>query len=295
VSDCPPRWATPRTGRRTQGPAVVKVATQLGLRLLPWQRLVLAAALERSRGRPAYRDVLVSVPRQSGKSSLAFSLIVWRMLAGPGQNVLYSAQTRSDARKKLLFTWWPRLAASPFADRFTLYRGFGAETITCDNGSVLQLLSATESAGHGETTDLVIVDEAWVHTDARVEQAVRPTMATRKSAQLWAMSTAGTHGRSVWWKEKLIAGRAAAEMGVDTGVAGFDWSAADGANPADEATWRATMPALGRLVDVESLRADLVGMGLTEFSRAFLNLWPDPAGEGWTVFDQQMWRAARER
>ena len=293
MSDCPPRWATPRTRRRTQAPAVVKVAGQLGLKLLPWQRLVLAAALEQARGRPAYRDVLVSVPRQSGKSSLAFSLIVWRMLSAPGQKVLYSAQTRSAAREKLLYGWWPRLAGSPLAGRFTLYRGFGAEMVTADNGSVLQLLSATESAGHGETTDLVIVDEAWVHTDARVEQAVRPTMATRRDAQLWAVSTAGTW-RSTWWKEKLTAGRAAAEMGVDTGVAGFDWSAADGANPASEAVWWATMPALGRLIDVATIRADLASMGLVEFSRAFLNLWPDPLGEGWTVFDEQMWRAARD-
>jgi phage terminase large subunit-like protein len=294
VSDCPPRWSTPRTSRRTLGPAVVKVATRLGLKLLPWQRLVLAGALEQARGRPAYRDVLVSVPRQSGKSSLAFALLIWRMLAAPGQNVLYSAQTRSEARKKLLFTWWPRLSASPLGDRFILYRGFGAEMITADNGSVLQLLSATESAGHGETTDLVVIDEAWVHSDARVEQAVRPTMATRRHAQLWAMSTAGTHSRSVWWKEKLIAGRAAAEMGVDTGVAGFDWSAADGANPADEAVWRATMPALGRLIDVETIRADMHAMALPEFCRAYLNLWPDPAGEGWQVFDRNMWRAARD-
>jgi phage terminase large subunit-like protein len=293
TGECAPRWASPRTRRRTYGPEAAKVARQLGLSLLPWQRLVLSTALEQARGRPAYRDVLVSVPRQSGKSSLALSLMVWRMLAEDDMRVLYSAQSRQAAREKMLSTWWPRLARSPLADRFRLFRGFGAETITCDNGSSLQLLSATESAGHGETTDLVFVDEAWVHADARVEQAVRPTMATRRHAQMWVASTAGT-GKSLWWRGKLDGGRAAAGMGVDTGVCCFDWSAADDANAADEATWWQAMPALGRLIDVETARADLANMGVTEFKRAFLNIWPDPAGEGWRVFDQEKWRLARE-
>ena len=263
----------------------------LGLVLLPWQRLVLDVALDQAADRPAYRDVIVSVPRQSGKSSLALALIVWKLLAAPDMRVLYSAQTRGAAREKLLSSWWPRLAHSPVAGRFRLFRGFGAETVLCDNGSTLQLLSATESSGHGETTDLVVVDEAWIHQDARVEQAVRPTMATKRGAQMWAMSTAGT-STSSWWRQKLDAGRAAAEMGVADGVCCFEWSAPDGANPADEAVWWQTMPALGRLIDVETVRADLHNMAtLSEFARAFLNLWPDPAGEGWAVVTEAEWDA----
>jgi phage terminase large subunit-like protein len=286
-----PRWSSPRTDRATQAGAVAAVAEQLGLPLLPWQALVLGTALEQQDGRPAYRDVLVSVPRQSGKSSLALALIVDRLLRSPEQHVLYSAQNRLAARSKML-GWWPRIAASPLAGRFTLYRGFGAERITsCDNGSTLELLSANESAGHGDTTDLVVVDEAWVHQDARVEQAVRPTMATREHAQLWAMSTAGT-GRSTWWRTKLDAGRAAAEMGVADELACFEWSAPDGANPADESTWWATMPALGHLITARTVQTDLANMGVREFSRAYLNQWPDPAGEGWGVISEDQWQAA---
>jgi phage terminase large subunit-like protein len=292
VAECMPRWSSPRTRRRTLGGQVAEVARQLDLPLLPWQKQVLTVGLERAGRRPAYRDVLVSVPRQSGKSSLALALMVWRITSAPDMRVLYASQTRQAAREKLLSTWWPRLVRSPLADRLKLFRGYGAETISVDNGSVLQLLSATESAGHGETTDLVIVDEAWVHQDAAVEQAVRPTMATRKSAQLWAMSTAGT-SRSVWWNGKLDAGRAAATMGLTDGLACFDWSAPEDCNPADEPTWWQTMPALGRLIDVETIRADLAVMGLAQFRRAYLNLRPDPAGEGWQVFDKDLWEQAR--
>jgi phage terminase large subunit-like protein len=289
---CEPRFATPRTRRRTLGPQVTVCARGLGLDLLPWQRLVVNAALEQSRGRPAYRDVLVSVPRQSGKSTLLLALLTWQMTRFPGSRVLYGAQTRVAARQKMLSAWWPRLAASPYGADLKLFRGFGNETIEHANGSVLQLLSATESAGHGETTDLVIVDEAWVHGDSRVEQSVRPTMATRKRAQLWAVSTAGTW-RSAWWRGKLDKGISAATMGLDSGVACFDWSAGEAANVADEATWRACMPALGRLVDVDTVRADLANMGVAEFARAYCNQWPDPAGEGWQVFEREAWERAR--
>jgi phage terminase large subunit-like protein len=206
--------------------------------------------------------------------------------------VLYSAQNRAAARRKLLHTWWPRLARSPLAERFQLFRGFGAEMLSCDNGSRLELLSATESAGHGETTDLVIVDEAWVHPDATVEQAVRPTMSTRPDAQLWAMSTAGT-AKSVWWRGKLDSGRAGAELGVTDGVCLLEWTADADADPTDEATWWATMPALGRLTDVATVRADLANMALAEWKRAFLNLWPDESAEGWAVISRDVWEASR--
>ena len=293
MTDCPPRWASPRTTRRTSGPAVAAIGKQLGLPLLPWQRQVLTVALEQHRGRPAYRDVIVSVPRQSGKSSLALSLMVWKLFSADDQRVLYASQTRGAAREKMLASWWPRLRRSPFADRLKLFRGFGAETIEVDNGSTLQLLSATESSGHGETTNLCVVDESWVHQDARIEQSVRPTMATQRDAQLWIMSTAGT-SRSVWWRGKLDAGIAAAQMGIAEGVACFDWSAPDDANVADEAVWWSTMPALGRLIDIETVRSDLQNMAIAEWARAFLNRWPNPAGEGWKILPRDVWEAARD-
>jgi phage terminase large subunit-like protein len=235
--------------------------------------------------------VLVSVPRQSGKSSLALALIVHRLLAEPDQLVLYASQTRVASRRKLLHTWWPRIARSPLASRFRLFRGFGNEALFCDTGSRLELLSATESAGHGETTHLVVVDEAWTYVDASIEQSVRPTMATATDGQLWAMSSAGTP-RSVWWRSKLDAGRTSAELGVISGVCLHEWAASADDDPTDEQTWRANMPALGRLVDVETVRRDLANMPVAEFKRAFLNIWSDEAAEGWRVVDKTLWEAS---
>jgi phage terminase large subunit-like protein len=290
MTGCPPRWATPRTRRRTLGPQVAEVARQLGLPLLPWQRQVLAVALERAGRRPAYRDVLVSVPRQSGKSTLALALIVWKMCSQPDARVVYTAQNRLAARERLLRTWWPRLARSPLADQFTLSRAYGAEALIGANGSLLQLLSSAETAGHGETVDLAIIDEAWTHASPALEQGIRPAMVTRADAQLWALSTAGT-ARSTWWRGKLEAGRDAAELGVDTGLACLEWAAAPDQDPAEEATWWGCMPALGRLVEPATVRQDLASMGVAEFKRAYLNLWADEGEVGWRVISKAVWEA----
>ena len=127
-----------------------------------------------------------------------------------------------------------------------------------------------------------------MHADATVEQSVRPTMVTVPDAQLWAMSTAGTF-RSVWWREKLEAGRAAAQMGVDSGMCLLEWAADPGADPTSEATWWGCMPALGRLADVDVVRQDLASMGVDQFKRAYLNLWPHESDSGWRVLPRELW------
>jgi phage terminase large subunit-like protein len=267
---------------------VAATARELGFSLLPWQRQTLAVGLERAGRRPAYRDCLVSICRQQGKSTLALALIVWRMTSQPDARVVYTAQTRLSARERLLRTWWPRLARSPLASQFTLSRAYGAETLSHANGSLLQLLSSTETAGHGETVDLAIIDEAWTHTSPALEQGIRPAMLTRADAQLWAMSTAGT-ARSTWWRGKLEAGRAAAEMGVTDGLACLEWAAPPDADPTDEGVWWRAMPALGRLIDPQTVRADLASMGIAQFKRAMLNIWEDEGEQGWRVIPRDVW------
>lgn len=291
---CEPLYATPRTSRRSDGPEVSRFArNRLAVRLMPWQKGVLNVALEQRRGHRAYRDVYVGVPRQSGKTTLIMALIMWTMDTQPGSSILYGAQTRVAARRKLLHSWWPALARSPLADDLSLFRGFGNESIRHANGSVLELLSSGEASGHGDTCDLAVVDEAWARPDARTEQSVRPTMATRPDAQLWAVSTAGT-SRSVWWKDKLDAGRNAAQMAVDSGICCVEYGAPDGANPADEATWQAAMPALGRTITPETVAVDLASMGVDEFRRAYLNQWPDAVADGWAMFSKAAFERARQ-
>jgi phage terminase large subunit-like protein len=288
----PPLYGSPRSGRSTAFSEVLEVAAALGITLLPWQRLVLSTALELDdAGRLAYRNVVVSTPRQQGKSMLLFLLVLWRLLKRDDQTVLLGAQTRMAARSRLIDGWWPLLERSPFGEDLSLSRGAGFEALRVANGSILRLLSTEESSGHGESVDLVVVDECW-SLQPHVEQAVRPATLARPDPQLWFASTAGT-SRSTWWLGKLETGRRAAMEGSES-IVHFEWAAPDGANPADPATWRACMPALGITVTEAAVRADFEALnGGPEFVRGYLNRTADGADIGWRVVPADIWESAK--
>jgi phage terminase large subunit-like protein len=291
VESAPPRFAVPATDRASFGPALGEVAEALGWSLLPWQETVARTALEHVGGKLQYRDVAVGTPRQSGKSSLVLSLIVFRMVSAPNQRIVYSAQTRLAARTKLFDTWFSRVRRSALGSMFSLSRATGAETLRCSNGSTLSLLSTEESGGHGETVDLGIADEAWA-LDASVEQSIRPAMSTRPNAQMWSLSTAGTE-KSLFWRSKVDQGRTAATLGVTDGLAYFEWSAADDCDVTDPASWPTFHPAINFTIDPETIRADFQAMPLPQFRRAYANQWGDETGDGWQVIPQDIWERAQ--
>jgi phage terminase large subunit-like protein len=285
-----PRFAVPASSRPSHAPALEATAAKLGITLLPWQQQVARVALEHAGGKLVYRDVVVSVPRQSGKTTLILVVVVHRMLASPRQRLVYGAQTRLAARGKLFDTWWPLLRASPLGELFTLTKATGAEALRCRNGSILTLLSTEEAAGHGETLDLAVLDEAWALT-AAAEQSVRPAMVTRRNGQMWILSTAGTE-RSTYWRSKVAAGRTQAATGLD-GMAYFEWSAGEDVDVTDPTAWATWMPALGHTVEQDTIGADLASMPLPEWRRAYANQWPDESLEGWRVIGRDLWEASR--
>lgn len=278
--ECSPRFATPRTlSRRTYGTEVADVARKLGWELMPHQRQALEVGLEvDDAGRFAYRDITITEPRQGGKSSRLFSLAVWRaVMFGPreGQQLItYSAQSGFDARRKMLDDWAPLLIHSELGEHVHAFRrGAGHEVIEfIEHGSRIQPMANTVGSGHGKVLDLALLDEAFDDVDDRREQAVIPAMATRKNAQLWVSSTAGT-SEALYFKRKVEHGRKHVEDGDLEGSAYFEWSAPDDIDLDDEATWPSFMPALGRTIGIEAVRHAHRTMSDSEFARAFGNRW----------------------
>jgi phage terminase large subunit-like protein len=291
-SGVPARWATRRTRRATYGRKVAEVAEVLGLELLPWQRQVVDVALEHERGQLVYRDVVVSVPRQSGKSVLMLTVIVHRLLSAR-LHAVYGAQTRLAARQKLLDDWVPMIRRSPLSKLFEVSRATGQEALLAlgGTGSRCRVISSDESAAHGQTASLGVLDEAW-SLDQVAEQAVRPALVTKTNGQLWIASTAGT-ARSLWWRDKVETGREAVEAGRTEGLAYFEWSAEAGADLTDPEILRAFHPAVDQTIDIDTLRADIAAMPTSEEAgRAYGNMQADELGGGWSVFSAEDWQRA---
>jgi phage terminase large subunit-like protein len=255
---------------------VQAVARMIGIDLMPWQRHVLDVALEidPDTGLLAYRDVTVTVPRQAGKTTLMLCLMTWRALTFGRQRIVFTAQTAQDARDKWRDEHVPTLEQSQLADLFSVRHSNGSEAIRWRNGSLQTIVATTEKSGHGKTLDLVIADEYFAQQDARLEQALKPTMITRPQPQFWFISTAGT-ASWVPLRQKVDRGRDAARSGETSGLAYFEWSADDDDDPAAESTWLRCHPAIGHTIDVAAVRAEFQSMELAEFERAFLNRWTE--------------------
>lgn len=291
---CLPRFATPRRmERETLGPAAAAVAEALGQPLMPWQRMVVDVGLELlPDGRPAYREVGVTIPRQNGKTTLQLAVMGQRALGwGVAQRILYSAQTGNDARRKLVDDWSPALTRHGRKLGISrLLRGMGNESVEFRNGSRIVLLASSEDSGHGKTVDLAVHDEIFADIDDRREQATIPAMATRPLAQMWWASTQGTEA-SVFLNRKVDAGRQAVAEGATGGIAYFEWAADLDADIDDPATWFGCMPALGYTINEDVVAHARRTMPEGEFRRAFLN---QPTTSDERVIPVAAWAAAQD-
>lgn len=270
-----PRWATKRTLERpTVGPRLARIARKLGLPFMPWQQMVadVAGEYDAATGIPAYREVIVTVPRQSGKTTLQLVEVLDRSLMwGRPCRSAYTAQTGLDARQKMVNDWMPDLRRSPF--RVTMDRvlkGAAETAIEFTKGSRVEVLATSEESGHGRTLDLGLIDEAFADEDDRREQAIVPAMTTVDDAQVFIFSTMGT-GRSAFFNRKVATGRALVEAGITQGIAYFEWSAPLDADADDPAVWWSCMPALGFTTTEATIRHARMTMPDGEFRRAYLN------------------------
>lgn len=277
--DCPPMWGTPRNpARKTLGGKAAKVMEAMGCTPMPWQRYVLDVALEidPETGLFAYRKIGLSVPRQQGKTELVFTIMLHRALAFDGNRTVYAAQTANDARKRWTDELVARAETSPLGPRFHARRTNGNEAYICKaNRSMIQITANTEKAGHGPPLDLGMIDEAFAHTDDRLEQAMGPAMSTRKNAQMWWVSAGGTT-KSAFLNKKRESGREMIQQSYANGdfsgaVAYFEWFAPESLPRDEVSTWKTVMPALGITTNEAIIRAELESMDPAEFDRAYLN------------------------
>jgi hypothetical protein len=266
---------------------------------MPHQRdiAMVGGEIDRRTGLPAYRTIIVTVTRQTGKTTLYVSWQIHRCTAprwAQPQRSAFTAQSGKDARDKWLDELFPLIrrsrALKPLVKR--IYEGMGNEYIKFTNGSLIRLLSTSTSSGHSKTLHQAVLDEIWHDTDNRRAQALGPAMITIADAQTLVCSTAGT-AESVVLDKHVELGRAAVEADSGNGIAYFEFSAPDGWDPADEDSYFGFMPALcpdppcrcGRAaggwrhtITLDAIRSERASMEPAEFARAYGNI-PDRSGQ----------------
>lgn len=270
-----PKFATRRRPEReTLGPRVAQFATLLGTPPMPWQQDLLDVALEidSETGHLAYREVVVTVPRQQGKTTLILAVEADVCVNRAPATVIYTAQTGNAARKKLLDEHVPAIRASELAPLLKkTIQTMGGEAVHWKTGSRIELAAGTQSAGHGGVLDLAVLDETFHDVDDRREQALLPGMLTKPDGQLWVVSTQGTDA-SHYLIRKCEQGRLAAVEDSGRGICYLEFAASPDDDPGDPVTWWSCMPALGHTVSEDVVAHMFQTMSLPEFRRSALNI-----------------------
>lgn len=298
-----PLWATPRhPTRATRGGRIARVQTAMGGAPMPWQRALydVAAEIDPATGFPWYREIIVLVVRQAGKTTVVRAVLTDRCLFQERASVRYTAQNRNMALERLEHDFWSPISASPLGrllnDRVGRRAGkpgfnasTGSEYVAWKNHSRLSIDSVKKTSGHGPTLHLGAIDEAFAHPDGQVEAAMRPAMITVPDAQLWVTSAAGD-STSKYLRTKADAARD--RLSVDltrpvhqrrSRIAFLEFAAPRDADRADPATWWATHPALGYTITESAIAADFDGMEATEFDRAYLGWWLERKAPEWVI------------
>lgn len=274
LGDAVPRFATlPTPGARNDLDAVVATATALGTPLMPWQQLVARVATERRADAPneyRYKVFVLSVPRQSGKTTIMRTVLTQRALMNVGRRAFYTAQTGKDAAAR-----WMDLVkavdAGPLRGRVVKRLAIGSQALIFPNGSTVAPFAPTPKSLHGYTPHDVMCDEIFAFDAAQGSDlmgAIGPAQVTIASRQLWLVSTMGTRD-STFLHEWVELGRiATGDPGA--GIGYFEWSMQPDADPYDPETWK-FHPALGHTVSVESLAELAAQHSRGEWLRAFMN------------------------
>lgn len=229
------------------------------------------AGERRPDGSYEYEIVVVTVPRQTGKTTLLRAVGTQRALAG--RDVFYTAQTGKDARAR----WYDLvklLRVNPaLKQRIKIALRGGSENVLFPSGGVFQCFAPTPESLHGYTPPTVMVDEAFAQTGGKGELlmgAIGPAQFTIVDRQIWIVSTAGT-AESEWLHDWISRG-----MTGTPRVALFDWGAREDQSPYDLEQIAQFHPGVGFELNGKTLTASDVLAELNkntraEYERAFAN------------------------
>lgn len=273
---------------------MARLAELCGKPFMPWQSYVADVSLEvDADGRFVYQLVIITVPRQSGKTTLFGAVLDQRAVTIPNCRAYFTQQTQKDAVDWLTNEHWPILAS--FGDAVQLRRMAGSEHVRWNHsGGLIRPFPPNPTGLHGKVSDVVVIDECWAFDPVKgqqLDQAIVPTQATKPNAQVFKLSTAGD-AAATYWLGAVEAGRMAALAGRTSGVAFFEWSCPDDLDPCDPDSWPIYHPAFARTISTPSMTAALEMLGPDEFARAYGNKWVSMVDR---VIPLQAWRDAQDR
>jgi phage terminase large subunit-like protein len=262
-----------------------------GLKLDEWQEWLLRHMLERYpanhkdpnlAGQLRYRQVIVSIPRQSGKSLIGAMLGLWGVAMRDGQclSLASSSEQAMIIYQRVLHTILNNATLKKRFKKTTERRGI----VSSDGLSRYDVRPAKESALQGIPLDTVLADELHLWKKGMWTAVVLGTSA--RNGIVIGVTTAGDDSSETLielYKQghKAAAGDASLER-----FGFFVWQAPDGAEVMDPKSILASNPAVecGR-IPLERIMSDLAIIPEHEARRFRLNQFVSGVGASWLPAD----------
>lgn len=252
----PLRELTPDT---SYGYAVVDFARDvLHQPLDPWQEwLVIRMGELLPDGRPRFRQVLILVARQNGKTHLLKVLALfwvfieqWPLTLGTSTNLDYAREAWEKAVELAEDT--PALAAC--IARNGVRKANGEQQLTSTDRCRYKIAASNRRGGRSLSIDRLIADELREQQDWSAYKAAVPAMNARPYGQAVFISNQGDDTSVVLDSLHAAALEYITEGTGDPRLGLFEWSAPEGSDVMDEQAWAAANPNLGHRLDPDSIR-----------------------------------------
>jgi hypothetical protein len=268
----------------TAWPRVVAQCEDMGVSFDAWQHGIGSAALGKRRdGKYAATvgGIVLSIPRQVGKTFLVGMIVIALCVLFPGMTVLWSAHRTKTATKTFnsLKAMTGRKKIKPFMLDPRLANG--EQEIRFRNGSVIMFGAREQGFGRGfDEVDIEVFDEAQILTEKALEDMVPAANQSRQpsGALLFFM---GTPPRPADPGEEFTNRRTKALSGKADNMLYVEFSADDEADPDDQAQWRKANPSYPFRTPQESM--ERMRENLTDdasFKREALGIWDAVGAKG---------------
>ena len=275
----------------TAWPRIEAKCAEMGVTFDPWQQGLGAVALgKRKSGKYAATvgGVVMSIPRQVGKTFLVGMIIIALCVIFPGFTALWTAhRTRTASmtftsmqamvRKKKI---WPHVGAIRTSN--------GEQEIRFKNGSVIMFGAREQGFGRGfDKVDAEIFDEAQILTEKALEDMVpAANQSTQEAGAL--LFFMGTPPRPSDPGEEFANRRSKAMSGKAKDIVYVELAADPNADPDDREQWAKANPSFPHRTPVESI--ERMRENLTDddsFKREALGIWD--AEDSARVIDEDSW------
>ena len=277
LSECA-RLVLPEGIVSSSGPAVEATCGKLGLGFDPWQAELSKAIHGKTAGGLYAADtVMVSIPRQVGKTYLISAIVFADAIINPGSLTVWTAHHFKVCRET--FQHMRGLAESellrPHVDTDKIYTAAGNESITFRNGSRILFMARENNALRGfAKISRLILDEGQILSERAMADIV-PTLNQSKNPQAILM---GTPPKPADPSEVLTNLRDEALGGKSEELLYVEFAAPDSSDLDDRAAWAAANPSFpSRTPERAIARMRKLFASDDDFAREALGIWDGAA------------------